>query len=212
MEIMKKAIAAAALATAVAVPASAAVYNDGVWYHDLGVLGSQARVPSVVTGTLFPNDLVFVSFVVPNDLTAGNGGFLDITSNDTSFSDTEIGLYAGAPFNAAAPLVTFDDDDGLGLKSTLSFGAGSGLTLGDPGNLGGDGIGDGEDGNLPAGQYTLVFGEFNVEFGSVLSDAVSTGPDVGGDYEIDFFFAIPEPASAGLLGVAGLGLLARRRK
>ncbi len=194
------AIVAAATATAQAV------------VIDLGVLPSPSRVPTTLTGSIAPNELVYVTFTLPTSIDASEGDYLDITSNGTDF-DTEIGLYAGSIFNAASTvLVGNDDDDGIGVDSTLSFGVGSGMMLGDSFNLGGDGIADGEDGPfLAAGQYTAVLGEFQVVFGPTVDTAVSSGIDVGGDYVLNFFIAIPEPTTAAMAGLGGLAMLRRRR-
>ena len=197
-------LAAAALGTA-ASAASADIFVD------LGTLvPNGAEVPSTVTGTLAPNELVYVSFFLPNDVTDTNGFFLDINTNSTLDFDTEIGLYSGAVTDPSSPLVATDDDDGLGTRSVLTFGTGSGEILGDSFNLD-NGVATGEDGNLTAGQYTLVFGEFQVDFGDTLGEAESTGSDTGGEFEINFDFGvIPEPTSLGLIGLAGLALVRRR--
>ena len=90
---------------------------------------------------------------------------------------------------AAQPIIGFDDDDGIGLLSVLSFGTGSGQTLGDGFNLGGDGIANGEDGALAGGSYILAIGAFdlNVEDIADLADlAGDTSAFSGsGAYSID---------------------------
>ena len=200
----KTLIAAGAIIAAATAAAQAVVI-------DLGTLPSPSRVPTTVTGNLEPNDLVYVTFTLPTSIDASEGDFFDINTNASSF-DTEIGLYAGNIFNAASTtLVASDDDSGIATRSTLTFGAGSGMEFDDFGALGGDNFADGEDGDLPAGQYTLVFGEFNVTFGPTVDTAVSTGFDTGGDYQIDFFIAVPEPTTAALAGLGGLAMLRRRR-
>ena len=202
---MTKTLIAAGAVVAAATAAAQAVVID------LGILPSPSRVPTTVTGNLEPGDLLYVTFTLPTSIDASEGDFFDITSNGTDF-DTELGLYAGNIFNAASTnLVANDDDDGIGVDSTLSFGVGSGMMLGDSFNLGGDGIADGEDGDLPAGPYTLVLGEFNTVFGPTVDAVTTDGNNVGGDYEINFFIAIPEPTTAALAGLGGLAMLRRRR-
>jgi len=147
----------------------------------------------------------WVSFTIPQD--ASGMTYLDITTNDSGIIDTEVGLY-----DSAGDLVANTDDEGVSLWSTLSFGAGSGMTLGDSFNLGGDGIADGEDGPLSAGTYFIATGEFNVTYGTTSFDATSTGPDDGGSVTVSVFTNIPSPSAAGLLGVAGIGAMRRRRR
>ena len=137
--------------------------------------------------------------------------FLDINSNNSSF-DTELGLY-----DAFGNLIGNDDDDGISLSSTLTFGTGSGLLLGDAFNLGGDGIADGEDGALAAGLYYLAIGQFNT--GIATSDFnVTAGTQCGGDYTIDFYTdastAVPvsEPSILLLIGLGLVGIGFARRK
>ena len=179
---------------------------------------------AVATGNVPIDGIGIVEF------TLGPGGtFLDLTSNGSldvataGGADTEIALYSGfgpgATYVASADALSGgDDDDGIGVASTLSYGTGSGLLLGDSFNLGGDGLANGEDGAYPgAGDYTLVIGEFSTIF--------TDGPTLGdindfGDEEVVFLAeiysdasvtVIPEPAALSVAGLAGLALLRRRR-
>ncbi len=169
---------------------------------------TQSATASIVTGTFGVGEGATIVFT-----TTGASGpiYLDMTSNGSTDviggnpADTELGLYLGT--GAGATLVANDDDNGIGLSSVLTFGAGSGLMLGDPFNLGGDGIANGEFGNLAAGTYTLVIGEFNTTFGATLG--ATTFGNEAVDYRVEFFtndagFSIaPEPTS---LMVWGMGL------
>ena len=183
----------------------------------------------VQTGTFGAGEVGLVEF------TLGVGGtYLDLTSNGSTDvildsagnpigADTEIALYAGlgptATYVASADISSGgDDDDGLGIASTLSYGTGSGLPLGDATNLGGDGLANGEDGPMLApGNYTLVIGEFRTNFlsgGPTLGDLNSFGNEavnfVGSVYSDATISAVPAPSSLGLIGLAGLVLIRRQ--
>jgi hypothetical protein len=139
--------------------------------------------------------------------------------------DTEIALY-----NAAGQLVTFDDDDGDGLLSALSFGQVS------PARnwFGADGVpGNGRDGSLAAGTYYLAMGTYPMTFGASGFAVSGTGPlftggqlNVAVDYDVPVVFgqtvtaqpqgtalitaqAIPaeNPVSQGMTVTANLSLI-----
>lgn len=139
--------------------------------------------------------------------------FLDVTTNyedeDREVADTELAL-----FDSGGRLVTSaGDDEGFGLQSTLSFGQGSGLEMGDSFNLGGDGIANGEHGELEAGTHYVAVGAFETLFGDNWQAASNSS--LSGTYQVTFYTnrPVPEPSSATLLGLLGLtGLLATRRR
>lgn len=161
---------------------------------DLGTLTGDTSV----SGYLGAGEVHWYMFTI------GPVPYCDITTNNsTGVTDTELGLYE----DVLGALIATDDDDGFSLLSTLSFGTGSGMTLGDPWNLGGDGIANGEDGPLGPGTYYLAFGGYNTTFGTSGWDVTSTSSQTG-DYTIDIY--IPEPASLVLLALGGFALLRRR--
>lgn len=182
---------------------AAGAFAMPVTQADLGEIGDG----DVIAGSLAPNEVQWFSFTISPGIS-----YLDITTNISQF-DTEIGLY-----DSLGNLLSSDDDDGFGLNSTLSFGTGSGLVLGDGFNLGGDGIANGEDGMLAGpGLYFLAIGEFETLFGPNFAVS-STGLDAGGDFTITFYTdnvgEIPIPAAFPLFlaGLAGLGFVGRKRR
>lgn len=152
-----------------------------------------------------PNEVLWLQFSIPSGIASPD--WLDITTSSSATGiDTEIGLY-----DALGNRVANDDDNGIGLASTLSFGAGSGLMLGDVFNLGGDGLANGENGDIGSGgTYYLAVGEFNVDFGDTGFDVVSTGVDTGGPIQVSFFTNVPTPGAAVLLGLGGIAAARRR--
>jgi MYXO-CTERM domain-containing protein len=171
------------------------------------VINLGALTGDLVTNVnIAPNEVLWLQFSIPSGIASPD--WLDVTTSGTATGiDTEIGLY-----DALGNRVANDDDNGIGLASTLSFGAGSGLMLGDAFNLGGDGLANGENGNIAsAGTYYLAVGEFNVEFGDTGFDVVSTGTDTGGPVQVSFFTNVPTPGAFALLGLGGFAAARRRR-
>lgn len=151
--------------------------------------------------------------------TVGTLAFVDIDTNGSNFNSI-IGLYT-----ASGDLVATDNDGGLGSASVLSFGTGSGLTLGDSGNLGGNGIAEGEDGALGPGTYFLAVtrNEFiRPTFGATgfAVDPAFTSEVEPFDDEVTVTIrtggatVVPLPAAGWMLlaGAGGLGAAARRRR
>ena len=116
-------------------------------------------------GTLSPGDTVSVtsnpsntggvrkwySFTLPDAIPSGDSRYLDIDTNGSTVgagTDTEIGL-----FDAAGTMLASDDDDGAGLQSLLSFGAGV--------RAGGRA---GQDGSLSGGLHYLCIVGYNATF------------------------------------------------
>ena len=191
----------AALALVAAAGVAAAQPAD---FIDLGVLTGDVSV----SGSFDAGVIQWYRFELPAGASFAADTYLDLSTNgsinpDLSGADTEIGL-----FNGAGDFLVTDDDDGIGLTSVLSFGSGSGLLLGDSFNLGGDGIANGEDGDLAGGVYFVAIGEFNTTFGAGFS---ASGGDEAVDYNLDIFTNIPAPSSVALLGLGGLVATRRRR-
>ena len=178
---------------------------------------------ATVTGFFDIGEVAVIEFCITNDISINE--FLDMTSNGSTDdaggggADTELLLFSG--FGSGATFVLSDDDDGIGVASTLTFGSGSGLLLGDSFNLGGDGIANGEDGLLAAGDYSLVVGEFPT------SDVATLGDVVGGNEAVNFIVdfyassgagfslknaAIPEPGTAALIALVAAPMVLRRKR
>ncbi len=177
-----------------------------------GLAGLASAQPGSFTDLgVITGDTSFDLQIAPNEvawyrLEIGTVPYFDATTSGGNTNiDTEMGLY-----DALGMLVANDDDNGVGLQSTLTFGTGSGLLLGDGFNLGGDGIADGENGPLGAGVYWLALGEFNVTFNPDSWDVISDGTDTGGTITLSIY-TVPAPASAALLGLGGLVATRRRR-
>jgi hypothetical protein len=102
-------------------------------------------------------------FTIPS-VDDANQRWLDIST--TGGSDTELGLY-----RPDGSVVAFDDDDGDGLLTALSFGLDS-----PPRPAIGTGVEfNGRDGDLAAGEYYLALGTFNTTFNATAFDVTSTG-------------------------------------
>lgn len=174
---------------------------------------------AVIFGFFNANDYGVVEFSV-GEITAPT--YLDFdtfgsTNDDGTTADTEILLFSGLGPTAA---FLFDDDDGAsGFFSSITLGAGAGAGVHD-----GD-LFSGEDGDLAAGNYTLVIGGFSTTAvpGGTLQDFIDRG-DFGNEavnFTLNVFTndasfthlnAVPEPTSGLLLAGGMLGFLIRRRR
>ncbi|MGQ0629235.1 MAG: hypothetical protein ACT4PL_14180, partial [Phycisphaerales bacterium] len=103
-------------------------------------------------------------FSLGTDADAGLGTFLDFDT-ENSGGDTELGVY-----RLDGTLVVSDDDDGSGLLTQISFGAGGRPAVGTSVAY------NGRDGTLPAGTYYLAVAQFNANFAA---DFTVTGTGTG---------------------------------
>lgn len=190
----------------------------------LGLAANVGNADEFFTGFFDANEFATIEFSVGELVTAPL--YFDIDTNgstnpDGTAADTELLLFQGT--GPGATFLFSNDDDGIGLSSVFSFGAGSGLALGDGFNLGGDGIADGENGDLAAGDYTLVIGEFSTAdppggAGDTFQSFVDNADfgDEAVNYTVTFnhnLNTIPEPMNGALLvGIGIVGLLRRRTK
>jgi len=190
----------------------------------LAFCSTTAMADEFFSGTFGGGEFATIELSLSQDLTGPL--YFDIDSNGSTdvagggAADTELLLFAG--LGSTATFIVSDDDDGVGLSSVLTFGAGSGQMLGDSFNLGGDGIADGEDGFLAAGDYTLIVGEFSTAdppggFGATLQSFIDNGDfgDEAVNYSVTVshnLSAIPEPSTAALLLGFGAAAFIRRRK
>ncbi len=121
---------------------------------DLGTI-SEGSTLNIAPVALVANQVVWFTFVL-DDAAAGEL-YLDIDTEGSFLApgnDTELGLYSDA-----GALIATDDDDGSGLLSQLTFGAGS------PARPAVGGLEyNGRDGNLAAGTYYLALVGFNSTF------------------------------------------------
>ncbi len=159
--------------------------NDSDGSFSLGSL-SQSRQSANSIGEMGTEGLLdYYSFTMDE-----SGLFsVELSSDEDGFTgqqlDSEIAIY-----DALGKLIISDDDGG-------SEGLYSGIF----------------DQLLNAGDYTLVIGGFDTEFGSDI-DQILAGNDTG-DYEVNVmvdFTAVPEPAAGGLLALLAGAWAIRRRK
>ncbi len=97
----------------------------------------------------------WVKFNVPALVDDAAGTWFDIFT--TNSADTELGL-----FDSTGALVDEDDDDGLGVSSLLTYGAGSGADIDGADSAA---VSDGRDGlTLAPGDYYLAVARWNVTY------------------------------------------------
>lgn len=138
---------------------------------NLGVIGQPGKVVNVPVS---PGTIRWVTFDIEDNIAAGNGNFLDLSTLGSSIpdsfsnADAEIGVYT-----ASGNLVAENDDGGNDNDSQLSFGVGGRPAFGNGAPR------DGQDGPLPAGRYFLAAAAFNTDFGSANWGTATTHPRTG---------------------------------
>lgn len=141
-------------------------------------------------------------FTLANPINNGAGTFLDIDTETSTLSDTEIGLY-----DALGTLLTSDDDDGSGNLSQLTYG------LTSPTRTIGTSVGgNGRDGSLAAGTYYVAAGGFNTTFSNGFT-ATTTSTNTTDKIVVNLRTnVVPEPTGLAFLALGATGLLLVRRK
>ncbi|MFO0831587.1 MAG: hypothetical protein U0637_07060 [Phycisphaerales bacterium] len=145
--------------------------------------------------------LDFFTFNLPYAVTSAsdylNIAMQPIAGGTGNMTDTEFALY-----DAAGNLVATSDDEGPGLFSELSYGAGDPLAAPD--------LAPGFNGlALAAGGYTVVTGGYNTAFPATLSGTFTPGTNAG-NYQLAIQY-VPTPGALALLGMGGLVASRRRR-
>lgn len=193
---MKTVIAIAALAGM----STAALAGVPSTVADFGLVVGSANASATIPA--FDVDVFWVSFEV-----GGSETYIDITTSfNSGFTDTEIGL-----FDATGNFIDSDDDEGIATASTLSFGTGSGLELGDVGNLTG-GIATGNNGAmLAAGTYYVAFGGFDTTFSNGFGASSTYFDFDDAPMTLTVYAGVPTPASASLLALGGFAATRRCR-
>ena len=182
--------AALALATA--------AYAQPASFTDLGTHNSTTETFTQEVTLLGPTDIQWFKVVLPSAPSASSGyaDLWTVSGGLNPMGDTEIGIY-----DSAGTLVANDDDSGVGLMSALTFGIGSGQTIGDAFNLGGDGIANGENGPLAGGTYWVAVGRYNVTF---LTGWDATSTYAGIETTTTLNFAVAPPTAPFPPSVAGV--------
>jgi len=130
--------------------------------EDLGNVSATPSTSISDTTTLAAGQIKWYKITLTQAINASS--FLDIDTIGSTFSDTEVGVYS-----SAGGLITSDDDDGPGLLTMVSFGAGGSAANG----------GIGQDGSLAAGVYYIAVGQFNMTFGATGWGVTAAGTGTG---------------------------------
>jgi hypothetical protein len=107
------------------------------------------------SGTMEPGQPLWFTFSTPFGASASAGTYLDIDLEGTTPTfDSIIGVYSSTSPNEIGARLTFDDDEGSGNLSALSFGSATPRPV--PPNSGNYVPRNGRDGSLAAGDYYLA--------------------------------------------------------
>jgi hypothetical protein len=149
-------------------------------FTDLGTV-NDAQVGTVAhLLSMNPAQVRFFKLVVPVSVAAPL--YMDLDTVGSALAVNEFGLADDTMVylfdNNGTPLVS-NDDGGPGATSLLSFGAGSGQSIGDADDLGG-GVSSGMNGDLPAGTYWLAVAGYQMaaDSGWVVESTSSVGGTV----------------------------------
>ncbi len=181
-------------ATALAQPAT---------FTDLGTLTPGVPVTGSAPVSTTTDQVSWFKFTLASPVRRSDLTFLEIYNGTVSgggSTDSELALY-----DAAGTLIQVDDDDGAGVSSALSFGAGSGTFL--PSTTGTPVCGNGRDRDLPAGDYYVGVAYFSRTWnnGFVFSTSTTTLGATDVTIVTDTAAAAAEPAGTIDLGVLTLG-------
>jgi hypothetical protein len=181
---------------------AAAAYAQPTLNEDFGTLTNPTNINRAIT--IAPSTPLWYKLVLPAPVAAGTAtDYLDIRTHNGAGTviDTEMALY-----NDVGDLVSpasFDDDDGPGLGSALSYGATCSLRANDPAGA----IFDGRDGGLPAGTYYIAIARYNSVGGPDNFQSpwnVTAGTGAGGPMQLDVNYGTsgPQPAPSFSAGTA----------
>ncbi len=151
---------------------------SSVTVTDLGTLaftGAGLTHDNVIVG----REVNWLRFELAQNVDAGGVLYLDIDTNGSSM-DTHLGLFS----SDGTYLNVFDDDDGDGLDSALSFGS-TDTTGRDTNPLGT--ANNGRDGGLASGVYYLALNFYGGQFYGTPFVATNTSAAAGGTYVVHLF-------------------------
>lgn len=160
---------------------SAAALAQPAVYTDLGDRSTTQTFTQAVTLTA-ATDVQWFRVILPANSAAD--GWVDIFGTAAAAPELTDSLYG--LYDNSGNLVDFDDDDGLGLRSLLSYGqtAPSRAT-------GGGNLATGQDGTLAAGTYWLSVSAFPTTFGATGWTVTSTSTTTGRNTTLNFNIQAP---------------------
>ena len=167
---------------------AAAAYAQPTVNEDFGSLTNPTNINRAIT--ISPSTVLWYKLTLPVAVQTGTAtNYLDIRTHNGGATtiDTEMALYDSAGnFASGAVGTSFDDDDGPGVGSALSYGSNCQVRANGP-----DGVAfDGRDGGLPAGEYYIAICRYNATGGNNPDNfgtpwAVTGGTGAGGAMQLD---------------------------